>query len=218
MTTATLELPALNVDLVSDILIWAAQDAGVLPKPIRLFDGWGSWNQSVWAEVDPDKIEQNVCGTAFCMAGQAAVQTGHRFVYEGDGTAERAYPAAFKGLGEDGRPIYVPVGEPESVSTIGRKSLGIADFEADAFFNGDNEFGKIAALALGFARVRGVELNVEPEILAAAKEWLEDNFVEFLDLVYIAPWNGQREEYARLWNANGAPQTCASCGQSLPKE
>lgn len=205
-------LPALNVELLSDLLVWVAQDDGVLPK-VRLFDGWGSWVQEWWG-INRDSeyaytLDKNICGTAFCMAGQAAVQTGHNFIFDNDGTAEECYPVVFKGLDDKGKPKYKRAGSNISISEAGAKSLGLNSIEAGLLFDGHNTSSKIFYYAHAFATARGVKLNVPSEILNRAmdygdmsefrKEFAYFSFAIALELGFDTPYSDEAREAIEKW-------------------
>jgi hypothetical protein len=80
-----------DAELLHNLIQWAERDSK--------FESWGFWHQSVWgilkgADKRAEKVarkakkkgivrEVNVCGTAFCMAGQTVVQKGYRLMFDG---------------------------------------------------------------------------------------------------------------------------------------
>ncbi len=140
MTTNT--LPALNLPLLTNLITWAWYDAHADRDMLaEFFADWGSWNQDVWASVpkpeddtlDPsDPMFGSMCGSSYCIAGQAVAQAGYKMVLsEGYGsyTATSAVPVVFDHLNDLGRPVYREVGEPEDVPVIAARVLGLTEGE-----------------------------------------------------------------------------------------
>jgi hypothetical protein len=187
------DLPMLNIGLFSDVVEWAAQDhwsEQQLPAWAKKFKSWGRWHQGSWGHVlqsmigngDLRVLEPNVCGSSFCMAGQAVAQLGYAFLTtpsdnftwdaeEGSGALSVAYaaPKVFERLDDKGRPVYkVLRDQADSIATIAQKALGLTSEEASWFFDGDNSIGTIVDLALRFAAKRGQNLNLPDDVVALA--------------------------------------------------
>lgn len=199
----------LNIDLLSDVVLWAAQDAALLgeievgatPEELdalrKQYADWGSWNQGVWGE----EIRNGACQTAFCLAGQAVVQVGMSLVFnrgewtndEGKKVAQADYcaPSVFVGLTPAGKPKYeADVTRQVYIKDAARDALGLMSGEAEALFGGDNTIGIIVHVAQVAAKARGQELAL-PNWVTELADPLDGNSA--LECQYI--------EY-----------TCGSCG------
>lgn len=182
------ELPELNVDLLSDLVTWAWADEKKRTNLLKKFPGWGSWNQDVWAQ----EKRNGVCQTAFCIAGQAVMQSGYaldygsaesdsEYVYDDTGnyvyengraktieilSVDACYPAEIVGWeGKDNKiPIYKATGPSQGIETTAGEALGLNEMERDALFDGTNEIEDVIAIATAIAQMRGLELNLSPKI------------------------------------------------------
>lgn len=184
MNTNTLS--EIDVEMIFKLIKWAEQDE----KFLNEFATWGKWNQGLWGAADENflrnmfgdpedpeamKVVRNgECQTAFCMAGQAAVQTGHRLIFNDTTDIHNAesssYIAAVSaaecvpqepvGRDEKGRVIYRDVeGEsPRYISDVAREALGLEYEEADRFFNGDNGITDLKEYANWFCNRRNLPL------------------------------------------------------------
>lgn len=164
-------LPTLNVELLARLMEWAEYENQVteglivrdrIPEEYRL---WGDWDQGVWGFLDTEGRElteeekqdyrNGVCRTAFCMAGQAATQSGYRLIFgphdnsnrERDGVLHHGFSAQMViqvqetgRFGPRGFPIMedVPGANRQDVGAVGRDVLGLNHEESSAFFDGDN--------------------------------------------------------------------------------
>jgi hypothetical protein len=175
--------PPIAVDLLLDLVAWAEQDDARLAH-MQAWGRWnqGTWSNASIADPevdagwedplisDPDgdqdiededakarqAILRGVCGTSFCMAGQAAHQAGYRMVYANHGSISRGVvrlsaeqciktePTGFTDA--KGFPILRDVGQPVDISEIGAQVLGLDDDEAQELFGGDNTIGEIKGL------------------------------------------------------------------------
>lgn len=88
------------------------------------------WSQEHWAVV-------NECGTTCCVAGWAAVFSGHSL--EWLNTAGGLVQAAFV---DDGI---------RTISDVAQEALGLDDMQARMLFGGDNDLARIWELAQSFA-------------------------------------------------------------------
>jgi hypothetical protein len=181
------ELPELNTDLLAQILTWSALDEKNLRDRFPSLEAWGVWNQSSWGLA----VRNGVCRTAYCQAGQAAVQSGYAFSwdYEKVPVEEIGNSALTEGVHADryGRVLaseesYVYpvkrvlnkkgrwVEEPDTdkpaefTSDVGQRALGLTSKEADAYFAGGNSLHSLVRFAKMFAKVRGVTLDLPSEI------------------------------------------------------
>lgn len=176
------DIPAMNVELMGDVLTWATADECAIQELKEKFPEWGEWKQGRWAE----EARNGICQTSYCIAGQAAHQVGYMPILESvygneDRTILQATdcaPRKFAGLDEKGKPKFIP--DPEAparhISTVGREALGITSYEADALFSGENDLGTVVAMALGFARVRGVFDELYRALPAEAIGAVEDMY------------------------------------------
>lgn len=111
-----------------------------------------------------------VCRTAYCMAGQTVAQANYRLVYNVDPQnpgVQRQLIAdlciAEEATGEKdekGRTIYrdVPGAQQREVREVGAEVLGLDDYEAALFFDGDNDLDKLQRMANLFCHARGLPL------------------------------------------------------------
>lgn len=180
---STIDLPALNVPLLKSLVTWAAADQAHLDDLAARFkeEGWGHWDQERWAK----EVRNGHCQTAYCIAGQAAAQVGYAPVFDavalpylsevenGDvyitGTCA---PRRFAGLGPTGMPVYEPNTDAgtRQISDVGREAIGLSYDEANALFEGSNSLQDILAMALMFARVRNVDLDLDPALVDMVNE------------------------------------------------
>lgn len=187
-----MQLYELDTDLLSRIVHWAVLDEQHLSNTHPVFSNWGSWNQGLWAtprgldeettemveansEYNPHILtiaDPNICGTAFCIAGQVAAQTGQAFIFDGtEDSAETCGPRIPLGLDEKGRTRYGPdVSQRKNIAQHAREVLGLIPAESRVLFSGSNEIEVIVFLASKFAEMRGVSLDLEPGILALADD------------------------------------------------
>lgn len=161
------ELPKLNLDLLVQIIDWAEQSEQGYVKP-----GWGTWYQDEWGmanSADPVTLRNDLCQTAYCVAGQAAHQGGYRLIIIEDLMTRPMYSATSCVLTEPtgkldskGREIYADVGRPRSIPAVGAEVLGLCDCEED-LFEGDNDLEDLKAMTNGLAASRGLPLPYPDE-------------------------------------------------------
>lgn len=209
-----MDLPVLNTELLSRLITWAVEDAAahegdeVAAQVLaEQFPEWGHWNQNVWGE----ERRNGVCDTAYCIAGQAVAQVGMGLVLEANGVddegrthyvASQCRPRRFVGLDEHGKPRYeLSDGETQYIPNVAQEALGLTDDERVALFAGENTIEQVVSLAHLFARVRGVVLDVVPNV--AEKATLSD---AELDMSYY--WG---DKYREFMDLPVAPHRC-TCG------
>lgn len=146
-------LPTLNLNQIIEQIEWADvserfrnNPESVTPAEHAKFQGWGLWNQSVWAQ----QTSKNVCGTSYCQAGEAVVRAGYRIVWR-DNDPENHSTACRKGS----RGQIVDIGE------VATGVLGLTREEADLYFDGDNNLDDLRFYANAFAYRRGLSLPYE---------------------------------------------------------
>lgn len=198
--------PALN-PLIFDIVRWAEGDAAFEKWGVWDQGSWASINVSpVLADLlegidrdddgqalgdDHDKmhtivesvIRTNLCGSAYCMAGQAVSQAGFRIIVDdlvyGSGDvgstefAEQCVREEYTGRrDEKGLPIFEDVGSREPIYVTARQVLGLEDYEADRFFDGNNTIEVIRGLVNHFCDSRGLPV---PYRVETTEVYEEDN-------------------------------------------
>lgn len=184
----------LNTNLIYDMVCWAEKKE----ERRQIWEKWGEWRQGVWADwvpghaVDltnlPDNLtlgmvqEKNVCGTAFCMAGQAAAQAGYEFIGLGNGWTSvqqciKVEPT--NEFDERGNRVMEEVGEPQNISQVGMVVLGLSPGEANMFFGGDNPIEYLKSLTNGICESRNLPVLFPdaqyPAIYAGYEDWLDVN-------------------------------------------
>lgn len=166
-----------NIKLLSDVITWAAVDAGKAPHRAVTdrFKGWGTWDQSSWAynpNAEDRAVEKlDVCGTAFCIAGQAAVQGGDMvLLMDVDGSSDNVAPRSEfpnLALGVTLVDDDVYVGPARSIDDYATEVLGLED--EGPLFNGDNSITDVVSYAMALAwKQDGVPLDLS--------EWVFDLF------------------------------------------
>lgn len=162
-------------------------EEGVERYDLSRWAGWGHWNQGSWADrdlnrtLDGDGIDElemkaavdslrttygdwlgvkpNVCGTAFCMAGQAVVQNdGYRLLYD-TGGFQADNCVAIEPTGEvdrKGRAVMrdVPNVQPRAIWRVAQEQLGLTYDEQSHMFGGDNTIEYLKGLVNWFAEER----------------------------------------------------------------
>lgn len=177
----------LNVEAITTLIDWAEADE---ERRKTQYASWGDWRQSLWGlaktdsanvkalfETDADKAgeeiadmgKNGVCGTAYCMAGQAVVQGGYALdfkedtpdMWDGDTVGVSAENCVWQEptneINRWGRPVMREVGEPRDISDVAREILGITDEESNRFFDGSNGIRRLKQLANQFCAVRGLD-------------------------------------------------------------
>jgi hypothetical protein len=189
----------LNLPALMTLIDWAEADEEVRR---RRFAGWGDWRQSAWGVItaddpnikalaeseDPDAqqhavelltdLDRNgVCGTAYCMAGQAVAQAGYELLFEDpyvgvDGIdlglavagAERCVKTEPTGeVDRRGRPIFRPVGDDDQIESVAARILGLSPDEEDLFFNGSNSIDRLKRYVNRFCANRDMEQVPYPD-------------------------------------------------------
>lgn len=211
--STTYTLPTLNVELLTNLITWAVADKKRLDRFAERFANWGTWKQSKWAHR-PEGESANVCGTAFCIAGQAVVQVGYMPVFESpwDESASHCAPRVFAGLGPQGLPTFEPDRNEENhvvISDLAKTVLGLTSEESNALFYGDNTLGNVVATALLIANARQVALDLPDEAWTEFFDTYRDTDTSRRDLFsrFYFP-----QEYQDL--VNGV-ERCQACGQTV---
>lgn len=144
-------LPVLNLEGLTKQIEWAEASerfhtSGGTIEDLSQFQGWGLWDQDSWSAV-------TACGTAYCQAGQAAVQAGWVMV-------RGAY--TIHDCEKDGvvRPI----------EQVGREHLGLSNVEADDYFASAREIRDLKALVNAFAFRRGLEPPYDLDVYPVDKD------------------------------------------------
>ena len=137
-------LPTLNLQQIIDQIEWAEvsekfrnNPSSVTPAEHQKFKGWGLWNQGVWAQ----RQDKNVCGTAYCQAGEAALRGGYKFIWHDDD------PHTYT-VKKDGKMF--------GISEAALLVLGLTDDEGSLYFDGDNTIADLKFYANAFAFRRGL--------------------------------------------------------------
>jgi hypothetical protein len=173
--------PALDLTMLHALVAWAEQDENFAD----LYAGWGAWTQSAYGiEIERAANDRgwlskvtwagNVCGSAYCIAGQTVVQHGYRMQYESDAvsglgggpdpitslygrSAERCVPQRSTGIKDcHGEDVMVDVqgGESRMIHEVARELLGLTGLEASCLFDGDNTVDMLKGLINGFCESR----------------------------------------------------------------
>lgn len=166
-----------DYELIQTLIYWASQDQDHLRKWRDRFVG--RWDQGTWGCLSDtitddtiDKALTGVCGTSFCMAGQAVLQKGYRIDFglsveemmkrKGEiwnSNADWCIPQEPTGQFDNrGRPIFRDAGGRESIRGVARDALGLTEEEANTFFGADNQIEDLKAFANGMATVRGLPI------------------------------------------------------------
>lgn len=172
-----------NVRLLTNVITWAVQDylarehmAERITGP--KIEGWGSWRQTSWAAAY-DQQNTDVCSSAFCIAGQAAVQGGDKVLLL-DGALLAEYVADrsnFPGLAKTQTLVdsqsWTPVEDDltgyESIEDYANEVLGI---DSDTpLFNGDNSIHDVVTYALLAAWDNDGSVLPYPDYVADLIDW-----------------------------------------------
>lgn len=178
---------ALNVEAITTLIDWAESDE---ERRAQRYSSWGNWRQGLWglastasenvrnllrndseaaAEEIADMGRNGVCGTAYCMAGQAVVQAGYALDYQDnvdtwDGnmlgiSAENCvWQEPTDQINRWGRPVMQDVGDPREISDVAQEILGFTEEEASAFFSGSNSIRVLKEYANSFCESRDLDL------------------------------------------------------------
>jgi hypothetical protein len=195
--TRNVQYPPLALDLLLDIVAWARHendpkfltwgtwnqqswaevetDGDLAPMLRALADKYEDANDYEMRALVEDEavatvesaLRANVCGSAFCMAGQAAYQAGFRLIlddtplssigetiYASDCIAEA--PTGVKN--DKGYIVYKDVegASPLAIHVVAERALGLTSDEADWLFDGDNEIDKIHEIVNRIVTSRGL--------------------------------------------------------------
>jgi hypothetical protein len=174
-----------DLELLGKLVTWAARDEVTLEGFwAKHFEGWGSWNQSVWAR----EVRNGICQTSYCIAGQAVAQKDFVLLLQkeeergsvSEWGATMCAPAIHTGRYDDKGHEILEADESQSeyIEYKAREILGIDSEESAYLFDGDNDLERVVTLASYFARRRGLTLPV-PEAVADQhdahiddKQWL----------------------------------------------
>ena len=127
-------------------------------------------------------IRNGVCQSAFCAAGHAAFESGHRLIFSAGvgyvGDDSKAGATAINCIAErpvrdengdlvidaKGRTLWedVPGAEPRIISNVGADYYGLDRDEAEAFFHGENDLDDLKQLTNGFCEARKMD-HVYPD-------------------------------------------------------
>lgn len=131
------DLPELDLGLLQDLVRWAEGDNAKF--------------KDVWEQNSYGHMSKNgVCQTAFCIAGQAVAQTGRKILW----TLE-TYDVPM----DDRTHYYASMTEDgDSISDLGAEIIGLAEDEASALFDGDNEIQDVRQIAQEICTRRGLVL------------------------------------------------------------
>lgn len=171
---AAVYLPELNLSLLMELVAWAEKDEDAA-KRLGLLGGWdqsewGSLDGKIKARKDKTYVLPNVCGTAYCLAGGAAVAAGYRLIYDDFGMFHGGYVGMEDSATEcikteptgkydkKGRPLYrdVPGADEEMIESVGAIVLGLAPDEADRLFSGGNGIRDLKDYINLFCAKRGI--------------------------------------------------------------
>lgn len=185
----------LNRELFANILTWAVQDyrhkEGLDLPDQGFLDKWGHWAQNYWSRIQTgrnvgDITEDNMCGSSFCIAGQAAAQSGDRLMIIDTGalTADRTVSRdAFPSLPR--KRIYVrdqdvpEDADVEDVAVTAKDVLGLHD--DGPLFQGDNSIWRVVSFGVGLAfHQEGAVLDLDDYVL----DYLDEAVLRELRDVY----------------------------------
>lgn len=114
-----------------------------------------AWSQGDWATKDPQCLpEKNICGTAFCFAGWALVNSG----YKPEWTEGSNYTGEF--VSKRGKVV--------DAETKAQKLLNLTDEQSGNLFSGNNTLEEIRDQVASLLTVSDYDQNVA---LKQDKEW-----------------------------------------------
>jgi hypothetical protein len=197
----TVPLGEFNIHRLRYVVEWAIEDylrtEEALANPTIELD-W-HWDQNVWGQVDLRAVEEVdpaeavtdddgdeylpvTCATACCIAGNAVITAGDRFLVDLDYADDPYYNS-----GEVNVTYALTTdGEIVDIKARGRRLLGLDREEADLLFNGSNGIGEVCWYAAHIAQEHGYHLA-----LPAATPFIE-NFPEeypYLAADYPVTWS-----------------------------
>lgn len=174
-------LPGLNVELLAELVTWAASDhiRGTDPeKAVELGlakEGdkrLGRWNQNEWSQAE----RNGTCQTAYCIAGAAVALDQDSLIvmseylpgrWSGGHVVDRSQVSA--DLDVEWGHVWLKKGQCASdvfgdnydyISERARHMIGLNSWEADSLFSGVNEIDDVISRAEGIARERGLSLDL----------------------------------------------------------
>lgn len=165
-TQATID--AFDLDTLMDIIKWAELSVQTTSDVIPGYESWGRWDQGQWAADWKkgdllDHIQnRNVCGTAFCIAGQVAWQNEYRMLLDpADLTANSCIKERPTNKRDNhGHVIWedVPGAQPVDIEHIAADLLGITAREANRVFDGNNTITNLKERVNWLCRTRHLPL------------------------------------------------------------
>jgi hypothetical protein len=171
-----------NVTLLTNIVTWAVQDylarehlAERITEP--KIEGWGSWHQGSWA-VAYDQQNRDVCNSAFCIAGQAAVQ-GHDKVLlldSGLGAEMVADRSNFPHLGQARTLVsadqWQDIEDLSGYESIEEYAYEVLDITSDtSLFDGSNSINEVVTFAALAAWETDGSVLPYPDYVAEFIDW-----------------------------------------------
>jgi hypothetical protein len=180
---------SINVELLTKLYDWAVASKKGLDKFFEDNPQFAKHRQSAWGEA----IKNGTCETAFCLAGQAAVNEGYTFIaskddwshYEGSSTFIQGgamVPTAqvhnlglhfVKGSGKTfahgSRAAVDKIfdsGDYRYPASIAEEVMGITESEASRLFNGGNDLEDIESYINRIFERHGVENRVGEGVMA----------------------------------------------------
>ena len=188
-------LPKLNTMLLEECVNWAIRSYRGTLQPGEPAHNQGDWGRrfqaryrttlnrflSNWGyhirETNLAKVQQNYCGTSYCIAGYAAQVTGNlqwpeitqeslemgdvEVADRGHTRAHHVYemePQLASELVSFNNGVLDFSYRPNGWHTGGAEILGLTEHEACELFNGSNEIGKVIRIAENIAASRGETL------------------------------------------------------------
>ena len=155
------EFPPLDLTFLRNLVVWCQQDEKFINYLVRITEnaGWESEHeQSSWAH----KVRNGVCRTAYCVAGQAAVQIGKVLQYDDEERYDEertAAPEEEKSYYDQYLDFYATYTEEgENIEDVAQNAIGLNFDEAAALFNGDNDLETIETVAMEICARRGLSL------------------------------------------------------------
>lgn len=175
-------LPDLDADLLRSLVIWAYADHEDDEAWKAMFPDWGSWEQTVWGR----SAREGVCGSSYCIAGQAVAQKGYALLFGDEGqpfTSDIAFSCApVISTDNNGRPTEIDRDNKVPISTKGAEAIGLTVGESEYLFESANTIGDIVNMALMIAERRGVALDL-PDVVEAQDSGFWSSVGDMLEAV-----------------------------------
>jgi hypothetical protein len=152
-------LPELNRDLLESTVRWAMGLDHRAKDP--------SWEQSTWGCIGDetkifDNMEENICGSFFCIAGKAVLDSGGAEIL--DLNEEDDYPSAAPFYSWTVTKEYIEKFDVPTNSeawwVVGAGVLGLTHTEASRLFAGDNDLEEVIRISENIATSRGMSLDL----------------------------------------------------------